>query len=578
MTARIPASREGPGSRRRPRLPPSLSALYLCAAAIAAAPPAPSQSKPNFLVFIVDDMGYADLESFGATNVSTPATNRLAREGLRLTQWLSAASVCTPSRAALQTGRLARRLGMTADTLPIRVLSTISEPGGLPSGERTIATELKELGYRTGMSGKWHLGMSNETAFGAHLPPMHGYDSWLGIPFTNMHACAATHLPAPSAYFCLLMANTTVVQQPFAAQNMTSELTRHALDFLEWGGRQGSSAGQRRQPFFFMFNFLHVHTPLFSAPAFTNVSAGGKFGDNVEEMDDAVGQVLAKLDELGLANDTLVLLTSDNGPFAEEGWDNVGRVGGLAGSKGQTWEGGIRMPGLARWPGRIAAGAVTDALVGTLDVFPTLLALAGGAPRADRVYDGADMAGVLFAPDPAAAPSAHDFMWHYCGNNVTAARHVVKTTATAADGTTTVSTRTLKLHFATQVWKSDKNPSPLCVQCCPNNTLHSKVGSMCECDVAALTLHVPPLIFDMDLDRNESSPLRPELFPGGRDAFHAEVELVRRALADHYATITPAPDQMRMLPNNSLQPCCTGGPWDANACLCDTYAPGQAYP
>jgi len=549
--------------------------LYAYAAAITAAPrgPAPSQSKPNFLVFIVDDMGYADIESFGATNVSTPATNRLAREGLRLTQWLSAASVCTPSRAALQTGRLARRLGMTADTLPFRVLNTISEPGGLPSGERTIATELKDLGYRTGMSGKWHLGMSNETAFGAHLPPMHGYDSWLGIPFTNMHACAATHLPSPSAYFCLLMANTTVVQQPFVAQNMTSELTRHALDFLEWGGRQGSSAGPQgatpRQPFFFMYNFLHVHTPLFSAPAFTNASAGGRFGDNVEEMDDAVGQVLAKLDELGLANDTLVLLTSDNGPFAEEGWDNVGRVGGLAGSKGQTWEGGIRMPGLARWPGRIAAGAATDALVGTLDVFPTLLALAGGAPRADRVYDGADMAGVLFAPDPAAAPSAHDFMWHYCGDNVTAARHVVKTK---------VGTVTLKLHFATQIWVSDERPTPLCVQCCPYGatSFNGTGGSMCDCK--HLDHHDPPLIYSMDNDIGETTPITPESFPGGAAAFGAEVAAVKAALAAHYNTVAPAPDQMKSLPKAKLEPCCAGGSFNKERCICDDYVPGMAYP
>ena len=384
-----------------------------------------------------------------------------------------------------------------------------------------------------------------------------------------MHNCQQGH---ETNYFCLMMGNTTVVRQPFKAQNLTSEHTRHALDFLQWSAEAAA-------PFFFIYNFMHVHTPLFSSPPFAGISkAGGKFGDNVQEMDDAVGQVLAKLHALGLANDTLVLLTSDNGPYAEEGWENVGRAIGLKGSKGQTWEGGIRMPGIARWPGRIAAGSTTDALAGTIDIFPTIMAAAGAQPRTDRLYDGADLAPVLFAADPAAAPSVHDFMWHYCGDNVTAARHVVKTTATAADGTTTVSTRTLKLHFATQVWKSDKSPSPLCVQCCPNNTLHDKLGSMCECDGESLKHHVPPLIFDMDLDRNESSPLKPELFPGGRDAFHAEVELVKSALADHYATVTPAPDQMRTLPYNALQPCCTGAPWAANACLCDTYAPGQAYP
>jgi arylsulfatase A-like enzyme len=161
-------------------------------------------SLPNFLVFLVDDMGYSDLGCYGSQNNSSPNIDQLAAEGLRFTQWMSAASVCTPSRAALQTGRLARRFGMTANVLPWRLLITPSQSTGLPASERTVATELKELGYRTGMSGKWHLGVSNETTQWAHLPPRHGYDSWLGtscVPSArHPHASSPRRSVAPSPH------------------------------------------------------------------------------------------------------------------------------------------------------------------------------------------------------------------------------------------------------------------------------------------------------------------------------------------------------------------------------------------
>ena len=259
----------------------------------------------------------------------------------------------------------------------------------------------------------------------------------------------------------------------------------------------------------------------------------------------------------------------------------MGRTGGLRGSKGQTWEGGIRMPGLARWPGRVAAGVTTDALVSSLDVLPTLLALAGVPLRTDRLYDGADMTSVLLAADPAAAPSAHEFMFHYCGKNVTAVRHVVRSQAALGDGR---ETRTLKLHFATQIWTTDAHPSPLCVECCPatHPVANGTLGSMCECEANALAYHDPPLVFDMEEDRWESQPLTRGDFPGGPAAFDAEVTAVRAALAAHYDSVAPARDQMIARPINRLQPCCTGaGGWDPNnktSCICDTYAPGRAYP
>eukprot|EP00750_Incisomonas_marina_P026224 INCI5883.6.p1 GENE.INCI5883.6~~INCI5883.6.p1 ORF type:complete len:374 (-),score=50.85 INCI5883.6:6-1127(-) len=342
-----------------------------------------SAGKPNFVVLFVDDLGYGDIGVFGRENISTPHVDSLAHDGLKLTQWLSAAPICTPSRAGLQTGRLAHRFGMTANVEPWRVFMMPCQPGGFPPEELTIAEVLRdEGGYATGMSGKWHLGINNYTHPGAHLPLAHGYDSWLGLPYTNMQGCREGN---ESAFFCMMMANHTVIQQPFRAQNMTSHLTTHSLDFIR-------TAVAREKPFFLLHSFMHVHTALFSSPAFTNVSQGGRFGDNVEEMDHSVGQILTLLEELGIENDTAVFFTSDNGNYAEEGWDQAGRSGGLTGSKGQTWEGGIRVPGIVRWPGKVPAGVVSDEAVGTLDIMPTMLAMAGiQLPAGAKPLDGKDV-------------------------------------------------------------------------------------------------------------------------------------------------------------------------------------------
>jgi arylsulfatase A len=251
---------------------------------------------------------------------------------------------------------------MTANNLPWRVMVTPDQPGGLPHDEHTIAELLKSKGYATGMSGKWHLGISNRTTPWAHMPTAHGFDSYVGIPFTNMPYCRGP-LSRENKEFCMVMANHTVVQQPTVYDNLTDTLTGHAVDFIT---RQAAT----KQPFFFLMSFVHVHSPLFTSPRFTNVSQGGKFGDNVAEMDWSVGEVVDTLDRLGLSNDTLIFFVSDNGPYAEEGWDNCGRSGGLKGSKGQTYEGGIRVPGIARWPGTIPDHIVQDTLVSSLVSMP----------------------------------------------------------------------------------------------------------------------------------------------------------------------------------------------------------------
>ncbi len=251
---------------------------------------------------------------------------------------------------------------MTANELPWRVLIAPAQTGGLPQEEHTIAELLKPLGYMTGMSGKWHLGLGDKKDKHVHLPSNHGFDSYLGIPFTNMPYCKQGK---EMKEFCMVMANHTIVEQPTIYSNLTSVITNHAIDFI-------SRSVSMETPFFFFMSFVHVHTPLFTSPAFTNVSRGGRFGDNVEEMDWSVGQILASLDRLNIRNNTLVVFVSDNGPYLEEGWDEGGRTNGLKGGKGQTYEGGIRVPGIVRWPSVVPPRIVSDSLIGSLVILPSL--------------------------------------------------------------------------------------------------------------------------------------------------------------------------------------------------------------
>lgn len=364
--------------------------------------------------------------------------------------------------------------------------------------------------------------------------------------------------------FCMLMANHTVVEQPTQMQNITSELTRHAVDFI-------TETSNRAQPWFYLMSYIHVHSPIFTSPAFTGVSAGGRFGDTVEELDDSVGQILQALSDAGVADNTFVLFTSDNGPFAEEGYDTCGRTGGLKGSKGQTYEGGVRVPGIAMWPGKIPAGTVSDELISTLDIFPTVIAAVGISSSSSSFssssvpvgLDGVNALPLLL--DPKNEKSAHTFFWHYCGKNVTAARH-----------------QGLKFHFATQIWGTDAKPSPKCTECCPDGptSFNGTGGSLCDCGSGDLVLHNPPLVFNMTSDRTESNPLTPAEVPD----LAARVAAVKAALVLHYAGVQPVKDQMHTLPDIALKPCCTaagGGnvtPGPFTKCFCRDYTPGKSYP
>jgi arylsulfatase A-like enzyme len=345
-------------------------------------------AKPNVVIIFADDLGYGDLGCYGSPTIRTPHLDRMAAEGLRFTDFYSASEVCTPSRAALLTGRYPIRSGMCGNR---RVLFPNSE-GGLPPAEITIAEALKEQGYATAHIGKWHLGIHQGSR-----PLDQGFDHSFGLPYSNdMDARAglpkgATGSPNPPAdgWNVALLRDGQVVEQPADQTTLTRRYTEEAVKFI---------AEKKGGPFLLYFAHTFPHVPLFASPAFKGKSRAGIYGDAVEELDWSVGQVLAALRKEGVAENTLVFFTSDNGP-----WLIMGNQGGSAGllkdGKGSTWEGGMRVPGIAWMPGRIKPG-VTSAMVDATDLLPTALALAGASRPAGVALDGTDLAPLLFASKP----------------------------------------------------------------------------------------------------------------------------------------------------------------------------------
>ncbi|HUG93711.1 MAG TPA: sulfatase [Planctomycetaceae bacterium] len=369
---------------------------------------AADDAPPNVVVLFADDLGYGDLGCFGHPTIATPNLDRMAAEGLKLTQFYSAASVCTPSRAALLTGRLPVRSGMCSDRR--RVLFPDSG-GGLPAGEITLAEALKERGYATAGVGKWHLGHLPQ-----FLPTSHGFDSYFGVPYSNdMDRVAGA--PAGRAAFndpriefwnVPLMRNEEVIERPADQTTLTRRYTDEAVRFI----RENAEG-----PFFLYLPYTMPHVPLFRSDEFQERSLRGLYGDVVEEIDWSVGVILDSLRELQLDRRTIVWFTSDNGPwliFGEQG----GSAGLLRDGKGGTWEGGMREPTLVCWPGRIPAGRVSPELGSTMDIFTTSVLLAGGKLPDDRVIDGVDLRPVLFGT----GASPREVMFYYRGPRLMAAR------------------------------------------------------------------------------------------------------------------------------------------------------------
>jgi len=343
-----------------------------------AALPAPAQkqtSRPNIVIILADDLGYGDLGCYGHPTIRTPNLDRMAQEGARFTQFYSAAPVCTPSRVALMIGRLPGRSGLT------RVLGPQAK-GGLSANEITIAEALKPLGYSTACVGKWHLGHRPE-----FLPTRHGFDSYFGIPYSN-DMSPKTNPTYKTGPLTPLIRDDKVVEEEPDQNFLTQRYTEEATKFI----RSSAKAGK---PFFLYLPHTFPHVPLHASPKFRGKSPRGLYGDVVEELDWSVGEVLKTLREAGADRNTLVVFSSDNGPWLIKKQDG-GSAGLLREGKASTWEGGMREPFLARWPGRIPAGVVTQAFGTLMDLFPTCVTISGAKMPADREYDGADLSPVLF--------------------------------------------------------------------------------------------------------------------------------------------------------------------------------------
>lgn len=363
--------------------------------------------KPNLVIIFADDLGYGDLGVYGHPTIRTPNLDRMAGEGMKFTQFYVGASVCTPSRAALLTGRLPVRSGMTSDNR--RVLFPDSELG-LPQREITIAEGLKEAGYATAAIGKWHLGHREP-----YLPLRHGFDYYFGIPYSNdMDRVVGGEWQDPfwepkSEYWNVpLMRNDEIIERPAWQETITRRYTEEAVGFI----REHAD-----EPFFLYLAHSMPHVPLFRSDAFAGRSERGRYGDVIEEIDWSVGEVLTVLQEEGLSERTLVFFTSDNGPWLV--FDTHGGSAGLLrDGKGTTWEGGMREPAIAWWPGTIPSGSVSSAVVTSMDLFPTALGMAGVEVPTDRVLDGIDIADVLRG----GSDQAHETVYYYRGTRLFAAR------------------------------------------------------------------------------------------------------------------------------------------------------------
>lgn len=365
---------------KRRYLTPLVAVLALLASVRAAEPARP----PNVIIILADDMGYADVGVFGGRPV-TPNLDRMAAEGRRFTNFYVSQPICSASRASLLTGSYANRIGITGALMP-------TANYGLSAAETTIAALLKQRGYATGMAGKWHLG---------HLPqflPIHrGFDEYLGLPYSHDMWPPNTGGRVQYASLPLIEGDQPVriIATPEDQGELTALYTQRAVDFI---GRH------KDEPFFFYLAHSMPHVPIFASPRFQGKTGLGLYADVIAELDWSVGEVLAALKRHGLDDNTLVIFTSDNGPWLVYG-NHAGSAGPLREGKMTSWDGGVRVPCIMRWPGHIPAGTATDAAFMTIDLFPTIARLAGAPLPAHRI-DGRDVWPLLAGEPGATNPHA----------------------------------------------------------------------------------------------------------------------------------------------------------------------------
>ena len=354
------------------------------------------ERPPNFVVIYCDDLGYGDLGCYGSTRNSTPRLDQMAREGVRLTDFYSAAAVCSASRAALLTGCYPQRVNILGALGP-------KSAKGIHESERLLPELLRERGYATAIYGKWHLGDAPQ-----FLPTRNGFDDYFGLPYSNdMWPRHPTNKSFPELP---LIEGERVAQLNPDQRQLTKWYTEHACRFIEQ---------QRERPFFLYVPHTMPHVPLFVSEARAGKSGRGIYADVVAELDWSVGEILDTLKRTGLDERTLVLFSSDNGPWLSYG-EHAGSAGPLREGKGTTWEGGQRVPGIVRWPTKIPAGKVCSELSTTMDVLPTLVKLAGGQVPGDRVIDGHDAWKLWSAVADARTP--YEAFYYYWDDGLEAVR------------------------------------------------------------------------------------------------------------------------------------------------------------
>ncbi len=442
---------------------------------------------PNIVILFTDDLGYGDLSVYGHPTIHTANLDRMAAEGQKWTNFYVGASVCTPSRAALLTGRLPIRNGMEGAP-PNRVLFPDSQRG-LPQSEVTIAEQLKKAGYATACVGKWHLGHKEE-----YLPTSHGFDYYYGIPYSNdMDNVALANIKNYQDYWDFwssaperkdintfnvpIMRNTEVIERPADQHTITKRYTEESIRFMK---------ENKNKPFFVYLAYNLPHVPLFASKEFEGKSKRGLYGDTVEEIDWSAGQIMDWLKAEGLAENTIVVFTSDNGPWLPMGLEG-GSAGLLRDGKGTTWEGGMREPCIFWSPGNIKP-AIISGIGTTMDLFTTFSQLAGVPVPTDRIVDGVDLSPVLFKGQE----SPRQDMFYYRGMELYAVR-----------------VGSYKAHLITESGYSQ-----------PDKTVHN-----------------PPLLYNLDEDPSEQYEI---------SAKHPEIiEQIMQVVKEHKAKLVVGEDQLK---------------------------------
>ncbi len=394
-----------------PRLACLSLLIWFCWAGLSIAQDRENNTLPNIVIIFMDDLGYADIGPFGATDYPTPNLDRMAANGMKFTDFVTSTAVCSASRAGLMTGCYHRRVGISGAYGPRAKV-------GLNPEEMTIAELCKQQNYATACFGKWHLG--DEPEF---LPLQQGFDHYYGLPYSNdmwpFHP-AFVDLPADSPrrknnYPPLPMyEGNEIVDAEVTGEDqkqLTSEYTRRAVKFID---------DNADRPFFLYLPHSMVHVPLYVSDRFAGKSGAGLFGDVMMEVDWSVGEIINALKRHDIEDRTLVVFTSDNGPWLSYG-DHAGSANPLREGKGTMWEGGYRVPALMQWPGKIPAGSTCDELASTIDLFPTIAKLIDGKLPVNKI-DGHDISDLMFGVRGARSPHTH-FACFYAGGQLQAIRN-----------------------------------------------------------------------------------------------------------------------------------------------------------